>query len=222
MSPSTGGVHRAHRTEDGHHIRDAVHVVPDEKAEASERVLSRLADGTFDNRRERRRVGPALPDAEALSAPREDTTGAFERRGVGSGTVQIGPTVPAPPPVRDPRDRWEQEDAAQVHRRLRKSLLVPGALRLACSAHDAGVDVPCWGRAGQPGSGVCMPRIMRGKVAAALPSPVRETADWHRRQAERQRSSEHLRVRATDKATEPWPMGERRRNRSWPPREDAR
>lgn len=230
MSPSTGGVHRAHRTEDGHHIRDAVAVVAEEKVEATEKVLRRLSDGTFDHSRTRRRLN-VLPDAEALSAPREDTTGAFDRRGVGSGAASGAVAVEVVTEDRrrpltdrrtepDPRDRDGNEDPVIVHRRLERSRLMPGALALHCPEHGADAGQPCWGRiAGTPGSGVCGDRLARS-LADRIPAPVAENRDWKRRQVERSRSSEHLRVRATDKGSEPWERGSKMT--SWPPKEDAR
>lgn len=49
--------------------------------------------------------------------------------------------------------------AEVVHARVAAMAVLPRALAVACTAHDVPVDVPCFGRAGERGSGVCGMRL---------------------------------------------------------------
>ncbi|WP_345803020.1 hypothetical protein AAIB33_08040 [Microbacterium sp. AZCO] len=164
--------HSSRRTVDSHHLRDAVHIQPVEKVEATEWLFQKIADGTFDPRRR----APELP---AAGAPREDDR-----------------------PPRDPRDRDARdqppEDPAVVIGRLRRSRLVPGALAsTACDDHGAEVGQPCFRAA----VGICGERLSRALVAR-IPEPVEDYGwdELHRR-AERERVSARMR-RANSKTPE--------------------
>ncbi len=59
-------------------------------------------------------------------------------------------------------DREAVVGPARIQRDLARSLVLPGAAAIPCAEHAAEVGRPCFGRAGERGSGSCAARVRRG------------------------------------------------------------
>lgn len=87
-------------------------------------------------------------------------------RRIEEGLRSTPPTTEAKP-LREHVYDGPPPPAAVVHARVAAVAVLPRALAVACTAHDVPVDVPCFGRAGVRGSGVCQDRLRRGSTAVA-------------------------------------------------------
>lgn len=91
----------------------------------------------------------------------------------GASVRRIEEGLRSAPPTEDPKAPREfthigpPVPAEVIHARVAAAAVLPSALAVACTAHDVPVDVPCFGRVGERGSGVCQDRLRRGSTAVA-------------------------------------------------------
>lgn len=67
-----------------------------------------------------------------------------------------------------PAGGWVADVPAEtVHSRLAQARVLPASLAVACATHGVPVDVPCFGRTGERGSGICGDRLRRRSSVGA-------------------------------------------------------